>query len=137
MPHLCPICGCRWYRRIDAVVARNRLDYSHAFKADTVSEPGCYKGPKQVPVMFPWEVTQRLEAGFDLSLLDDSDETLQRLFKNDISVFDEALGKRRCLKDTSVMAGETVSSLIVSVWPALSANVRPVQCFRTASQPWH
>jgi hypothetical protein len=82
----------RCNRRIDAVIARNRLDYQYAAQAQQDAAAGV-KHPKNVPVMFPLPVTQRLEAGFDASLLDDSDETLQRLFRGDTSVLDEALTK--------------------------------------------
>lgn len=68
---------------------RNRLDYSYAAQARQDAAAGL-KHPKNVPVMFPLPVTRRLEAGFDASLLDDSDETLKRLFRGDTSVLDEA-----------------------------------------------
>jgi hypothetical protein len=69
-------------RRIDAVIARNALDYENAARID-----GDDVAPlARVPVMLPWEVTQRL-ATFDTALLDDDDETLERLFRNDVSLF--------------------------------------------------
>jgi hypothetical protein len=73
-------------RRIEAVVARNTLDYQALTRIRQDAAAGL-KTPRQVPVMLPWEVTQRLQNGFDISQLDDSDETLERLFANDVTVF--------------------------------------------------
>jgi hypothetical protein len=77
-----------WNRRIEAVVARNTLDYQALMRIRQDAAAGL-KTPRQVPVMLPWEVTQRLQDGFDLSRLDDSDATLERLFGNDVTLFDE------------------------------------------------
>ena len=75
-----------WNRRIEAVVERNRLDYRALTRIRQDAAAGL-KTPRQVPVMLPWEVTQLLHDGFDLSRLDDTDETLERLFRNDVTLF--------------------------------------------------
>ncbi len=74
-------------RRIEAVVARNALDYQALMRIRQEAARGL-RTPREVPVMLPWEVTQKLH-GFDLSKLDDSDATLLRLFGNDVTLFDE------------------------------------------------
>jgi hypothetical protein len=79
----------KWKRRIEAVVARNKLDHEALMQARMDAAAGKLRKGLVVPVMLPWEVTQQLQDGFDLSQLDDSDETLERLFRNDVTLFEE------------------------------------------------
>lgn len=87
----------RWPRRIDAAIRRNRLDYSNIL---TEIHLWFLNGmrverKKSVAVVFPLDVTLKLEDVSDTSILDDSDATLQRLLNNDVKVIEEAEARAR------------------------------------------
>jgi hypothetical protein len=97
------------------MVVRNRLDYQKVNMEEQQAPGNIRRRGKRGWAKFPWEVTQRLESGFDLSLLDDSDETLQRLFRNDVTLFDDVVRHKRPRLDGGpdpVRPGEVVSGVL-------------------------